>query len=97
MLICYILWSFDIYFPVLVYCTKKNLATLVRLGWVGIRHETTQPKYGLAEILRPAPYGGKGTGAGSGATGGRGAGGKGTGATGGGGGAGARGAGATGA
>jgi hypothetical protein len=26
--ICYILWSFGIYFLVLVYCTKKNLATL---------------------------------------------------------------------
>jgi hypothetical protein len=27
--ICYIVWSFGIYFPVLVYCTKKNLATLM--------------------------------------------------------------------
>jgi hypothetical protein len=28
MAICYILCSFDTYFPVLVYCTKPNLATL---------------------------------------------------------------------
>jgi hypothetical protein len=27
--IWYILWSLGIYFPVLVFCTKKNLATLV--------------------------------------------------------------------
>jgi hypothetical protein len=26
--IWYILWSFGVFFPVLVYCTKKNLATL---------------------------------------------------------------------
>jgi hypothetical protein len=26
--IWYILWSFDIFFPDLVFCTKKNLATL---------------------------------------------------------------------
>jgi hypothetical protein len=25
-----ILWPFDIYFPILVYCAKKNLATLLR-------------------------------------------------------------------
>jgi hypothetical protein len=25
-----ILWSFGIFFPVLVFCTEKNLATLVR-------------------------------------------------------------------
>jgi hypothetical protein len=28
MAIWYILWSFGIFFPVLVFCTKKNLATL---------------------------------------------------------------------
>jgi hypothetical protein len=25
---CYILWTFGIFFPILVFCTKKNLATL---------------------------------------------------------------------
>jgi hypothetical protein len=25
---CYILWTFAIFFPVLVFCRKKNLATL---------------------------------------------------------------------
>jgi hypothetical protein len=29
MAICYILWSFGIFLPILVFCTKKNLATLV--------------------------------------------------------------------
>jgi hypothetical protein len=29
MAIWYILWSFGIYLPVLVFCTKQNLATLV--------------------------------------------------------------------
>jgi hypothetical protein len=29
MAIWYILWSFDIFFTVLVFCTKKNLATLM--------------------------------------------------------------------
>jgi hypothetical protein len=28
MAIWYILWSFGTFFPVLVFCTKKNLATL---------------------------------------------------------------------
>jgi hypothetical protein len=28
--IWYILWSFGIYFPILVFCTNKNLATLAR-------------------------------------------------------------------
>jgi hypothetical protein len=28
--IWYSLWKFGIFFPVLVFCTKKNLATLVR-------------------------------------------------------------------
>jgi hypothetical protein len=28
--IWYILWSLDTFFPVLVYCTKKNLATLAQ-------------------------------------------------------------------
>jgi hypothetical protein len=31
MAIWYILWSFGIFFPVLVCCTKKNLATLVAI------------------------------------------------------------------
>jgi hypothetical protein len=31
--IWYILWSFGIFFPVLVSCTKKNLATLLLIGF----------------------------------------------------------------
>jgi hypothetical protein len=30
--IWYIFWSFGLFFPVLVFCTKKNLATLVCLA-----------------------------------------------------------------
>jgi hypothetical protein len=34
MAIGYILWSFGIFFPVLVFCTKKNLATLLPPPWL---------------------------------------------------------------
>jgi hypothetical protein len=33
MTIWYILCSFGTFVPVLVYCVKKNLATLVKNGW----------------------------------------------------------------
>jgi hypothetical protein len=37
----YILWSFGIFFPVLAFCTKKNLATLL----------PTEKMYSLADAL----------------------------------------------
>jgi hypothetical protein len=50
--IWYILWSFSIFFPVLDYCTKKNLATL--LG--STQHENCgqllrRPKMQMASIV----------------------------------------------
>jgi hypothetical protein len=33
-IILYILWSFGKFFPILVYCTKKNLATLIHTNYL---------------------------------------------------------------
>jgi hypothetical protein len=45
MAICYILWSFGIFLPVLVFCTKKNLATLSTMPI-----STPDPTSALAKI-----------------------------------------------
>jgi hypothetical protein len=39
--IWYILWPLDIFFPVLVSCTKKNLATLLELRSFGLAWKQT--------------------------------------------------------
>jgi hypothetical protein len=46
--IWYILWLFGIYFPALVFCTKKNLATLLRLK----SRKGEQEKKGLGRNFR---------------------------------------------
>jgi hypothetical protein len=48
MAIWYILWSFGIFYPVLVYCTEKNLATLVKS--LPIFKVFTGNKTGLAQF-----------------------------------------------
>jgi hypothetical protein len=49
MAIWYILWSFGIFLTVLVFCTKKNLATLT-LSCVARRHATWHKAVSYADF-----------------------------------------------
>jgi hypothetical protein len=50
--IWYILWSFGLFFPVLVFCTKKNLATLLPNSNKNAHHQslTTYSKLPFTSI-----------------------------------------------